>query len=491
MSRYLSLYISAAPAPEARGVTLTPAALADWCRRFTPLAAADAPDGAMLDIAGAAHLFGGEEALAIGIEKRLARLGYTARAALADTPEAAWALARFSTARAVPAGGDEKALRKLFGAMPVAALRLAPETAYALSQTGLKRIDDVLLRPRAPIAARFGAHVFARLDGLMGRAKSPITPRFEAPPYLVERRFAEPLSQRESIEAVIAALAADLSRLLERHGEGARRLEASLFRVDGMVRRIAVAASRPLRDPRVMARLFRERITALSGQNEDPLASDYGFDLVQLAALEAETVEGRQEALSPGGSPSPLPVKNGEHGSAVEDLADLIDRLGARLGLRRVMRFQTNDTHVPEFAVTSVAASLLPAQRRDASPAKPGQLSYLPCTPPLAPQKQAEGEPAPTRPLRLFAQPEPVEALAEVPDGPPRRFRWRRVMHEVAAIEGPERIAPEWWKAQANALTRDYFRVEDINGQRFWLYREGLYDAETVRPRWFMHGLFA
>ena len=96
---------------------------------------------------------------------------------------------------------------------------------------------------------------------------------------------------------------------------------------------------------------------------------------------------------------------------------------------------------------------------------------------------------APARPLRLFARPEPIEAMAEVPDGPPRRFRWRRVLHDVTAIEGPERIAAPWWR-QAGAPTRDYFRAEDSEGRRFWLYREGLWGRETTQPKWFVHGLF-
>jgi protein ImuB len=268
-----------------------------------------------------------------------------------------------------------------------------------------------------------------------------------------------------------------------------------LFRVDGLLRRIEIAMSRPQRDPDAMARLFRERVTALCAQNEDPLANDYGFDLVQLAVMAAERVEGRQEGLPDAASSEPpaapllrggddrsrsLPGRDAvlaapAHSSTSqpEDLADLVDRLGARLGLRRVLRAQPHDTHIPEFAVAWVEASRAP-----------------PVTPRPTASRSISGA-APTRPLRLFATPEPVEAVAEVPDGPPRRFRWRRVMHDVAAIEGPERIAPDWWKQHANALTRDYFRVEDTQGQRYWLYREGLYEQETTRPRWFMHGLFA
>ena len=94
-----------------------------------------------------------------------------------------------------------------------------------------------------------------------------------------------------------------------------------------------------------------------------------------------------------------------------------------------------------------------------------------------------------TRPLRLVVRPEPIEAVAEVPDGPPLRFRWRRVLHDVAAIEGPERIAPAWWRREGGP-TRDYFRAEDSEGRRFWLYREGLWGRETTRAKWFMHGVF-
>ncbi len=453
MSRYLSLHIAAKKSPEA--LTLTPARLADWCRRFTPLAAPDAPDGAMLDIAGAAHLFGGEEALAQKIETRLATLGFEARCALADTPEAAWALARFSRLRAVPTGADEKQLRRLLGDLPVAALRISTDKAYALSQTGLKRVDDLWMRPRAPIAARFGEEIFRRLDGLMGKLRTPITPRFEAPLYVVERNFAEPIGRREDVESVLATLAQDLCRLLERHGEGARRVEANLFRTDGLVRHIEIASSRPLRDPQAISLLLRERIKAAAERgDEDPLDSGFGFDLMRLAALHVEELNPAQDSWTR------VVVPLQEKG------AELIDRLGARLGAHRVQRLAPNPTHWPDHAARFVTAATAPAIDWDTEPQLP-------------------------RPIRVFERPEPVEAIAEVPDGPPLRFKWRRVMHEVVSIEGPERIAPEWWAQQAPQLTRDYFRVEDKEGRRFWMFREGLYGEEAPRPGWFLHGVFA
>jgi protein ImuB len=433
------------------------AALLAWSRRFTPLAALDPPDGLMLDIAGVAHLFGGEAALMREVEARLAAQGFSGRAGLADAPELAFALARYGQNRLAPAGLDEKALMRLAAPLPLAALRLSEEALAGLAQAGLRRVGDILHRPRAPLAARWGSGLFARLDGMLGRAKSAINPVFEAPAYLAERKFAEPIARREDVEATILSLACELSAMLERHGEGLRRVEASFFRVDGVVKSLQAGASRPLREPLVIARLFRERLDALG---EEGLDTGYGFDLARLAALEVERLDPRQSALAA----SKADLLAGR--AAQEEFADLVDRLGARLGARRVLRLAPHASHIPEFAVI-------------AAPAGRGATAW----------PRAAPEDAPARPLRLLERPERIEAVAAVPDGPPLRFRWRRAMHEVVAAEGPERIAPEWWKGEQD-LTRDYFRVEDAQGRRFWLYREGLYGGETAQPHWFLHGLF-
>jgi len=475
-----------AEAADPRGEAATLAELADWCRRFTPLAALDAPNGIMLDVTGATHLFGGEEKLVGEIATRLAAQGFWAQAAIAATPEAAWALARFGKTRIAAADLTEAALVRLLGPLPLAALRLDAALLGGLAQAGLRRIDDILLRPRAPLTARFGPHLHARLDALLGRSKTPISPRFEAPAYIVEQRFAEPLMRREPIEASLLALAEDLGKLLTRHGEGARRLEASLFRCDGKVHHIEIGTSRPLRDPALILRLFREKIEAASALNEDdPLERGYGFDVIRLAVLAAEPQDQDQIAWDVAWDAA------WDDGFEAADLAKLIDRLGARLGLRRVTRLRAHETHVPEFAVAAIPAA------------------YAPKLPALFVDPPTDGV-LPARPLRLLQRPEPIETLAEVPDGPPLQFRWRRVLHHVVAIEGPERIAPEWWREEADfikserdaggkpgstfphpALTRDYFRAENAEGQRFWLYREGLFSPQAPRPRWFMHGFFA
>ena len=292
-------------------------------------------------------------------------------------------------------------------------------------------------------------------------AREPISPRFETPAFVAERRFAEGIARQQDIEATILALSYDLCGLLARHGEGARVLDVSLFRVDGVVKHLEAGTTRPLRDPIAMARLFRERIAAAG---EDGLETGYGFEVVRLAALSAERLDETQPGWDLAGTPF------------AADLADLVDRLGARFGLARVARLQLADTHQPEQATITVPAAIR---------TKAGAVA------PIAMRNEAGSEALPERPIRLLERPEAIEAVAAVPDGPPLRFRWRRVLHQVAAIEGPERIGPDWWKqGKGSAATRDYFRAEDVEGRRFWLYREGLY-RETPEPRWYLHGFFA
>jgi protein ImuB len=445
--------VEAEPAAEAALL----ARIADWSQRFTPLVALDGADGIMLDIAGVAPLFGGETAMAGELETRLAAQGLGARAAIADFPRAAWALARFSREKIAPPGATGKVFAQMYHALPLAALGLDETIVADLARAGLRRIGDIALRPRAPIAARFGEDVIARLDALSGLTGSSINPRFPAPDFSVERRFASPLFQREAVEGVIAHLAKTLASLLQRQAKGARRLEVVLFRVDGLVRRLAVGASRPLNDAGAIARLFRERFEA---PNEDELDPGYGFDVIRLSCLLAED-------LAPSQSDFARPAEE----EKAEELAALLDRLSARLGARRVTRLDLVDTHIPEYAVVATPATS--SQARQATIA----------------ETRIRTTGLPTRPLRLFERPEPIEAVAEVPDGPPLRFKWRRVLHEIAAIEGPERIAAEW-RRRPGGLTRDYFRAEDTQGRRFWLYREGLYGREVTAAKWYMHGLF-
>jgi protein ImuB len=429
-------------------------AIADWCDRYTPLIGLDPPDGLMFDITGCAHLFGGEVILCRDLVRRLASQGLRARVAVADTVGCAWAVGRYGTVAIVPS----EETRTILLPLPLAALRIAPDVAADLAQVGLKRIADVIDRPRAPLAARFGEDFVRRLDQAMGCVDEPITPRLPVAPYVTERRFAEPIGLEADVLATIEHLAQELSRLLEQRGEGARGLQVALFRTDGKVHRIVVGTGAPLRDVTRIRALFAERLVALNDE-WDP---GFGFDVIRLCAFASDRSEPLQTGLA-------APDDNAE-------LSHLIDRLGARFGLRRITRLVPQDTHIPEFAVMAVAAhAILPSPTR---------------------VEEARGRAleqdslAPIRPIRLFEKPERIEATAEVPDGPPMQFTWRNVRHVVTHAEGPERIAMEWWRDdKGRALTRDYFRVESREGVRVWLYREGLYGTKTP-PTWFLHGVF-
>jgi len=456
--------------PEADAALLAEIVL--WCGRYTPLVALNPPHGLFLDIAGCAHLFGGEAGLVDDLLRRLQRAGFAAAAAIAPTPGAAWALSRHGGGF-IAEGGILDALAPL----PLSALRLNEETVAAAGRLGLKRIGQLIEAPRAPLAARLGETLLRRLDQALGRMPEPISPLIPVPRFSAERRFVEPLALADGIAACLETLASHLAAALERRGRGARRLELTLFGVAGARVSITVSTSRPLRDPSRMAELLTERLAALAPRAD----KDTGFDVVRLAAPITAPLDPVQTRIADG--------RPGGH-DGEEDLARLIDRLGARFGLRRVVRLAPVDSHVPEFAVAAMPAALELSLKRGAWPT----------------DASAEDHDAPARPVRLIEPPEPVDAIAEVPDGPPVRFSWRRMSHRVARAEGPERIAPEWWRGGA-PLSRDYYRVEDAEGRRFWLYRAGLYERqeagsgvaatgksesrETAQPRWFIHGIFA
>jgi protein ImuB len=429
------------------------ASIADWCQRYTPLVAIDAPDGLLLDISGCAHLFNGEEALRADLIARLTRFGLCAQASIADTIGAAWAAAHHSAMACVSSGAE----RAFLNPLPLAALRLPAEMTAVLARVGLKRIGDIADLPRAPLAARFGAELLRQLDRALGLEREPLTPLLPVPPYFSEQRFPEPIAREEDVLTVTERLASRLCTMLERRGEGARKIELALFRTDGAVRRVTAGTSRPLRDAGEMRKLFAERLAAAA----DEFDPGFGFDLARLAILSTETL-----------LPQQVGFDSADHGA---DLDRLADRLAAKLGARRVSRVVAQDSHIPELASVSLPAQSSAAREMSGWPAFR--------------QFRAAAE-LPARPLRLLASPEPIEAVAAVPDGPPLRFRWRRALHEIAVAEGPERIEGAWWSEEAGPA-RDYFRVEDRAGRRFWLFRAGLYRNPQDEPRWFMHGLFA
>jgi len=413
--------------------------IADGCGRYTPMVALDGSDGLVLDISGCAHLFGGEARLCADLTRRLQRLGMCVQIARADTPDAAHAQARHG---------------KDIGAMSVEALELSPEDTVALRRAGLKRIGDLTARPSAPLAARFGEAATDRLARVAGGRDIRISPRRPEPALVVERGFAEPITHVAAMLASIEELAGDAALRMQEAHRGGRRFEAQLFRTDGLVRSLRIETGLPTRDVPLLMRLFDERIAAL----HDPIDPGFGFDLVRLSVPLLEQL-----------NPLQLPLEGGA--VAEDEIARLIDRLSTRLGHGRVRRFTPQDSHIPEQAMLAFPAIELRS------------IGSWPVPEP--------GEP-PLRPVHLFDPPQLIEVVAGVPDGPPRQFRWRRTLHEVMRAEGPERIGSLWWRRADNrGLSRDYYRVEDKHGHRFWLFRHGIYEREAANPAWYLHGLFA
>ncbi|MEQ1552311.1 DNA polymerase Y family protein [Sphingorhabdus sp.] len=424
------------------------------CTAWTPLVTIAGGDGITLDITGTDHLFGGEAGLSALVEDTFASVGVTLRLAIAATPEAAQALARHAS---LPVEDECLAIRSL----PVAALGLE-EAALALRRVGLKTIGDLVARPAASIAVRFGMEAVIALRRLLGEEQAPIIPLVQPVPLRFERRFAEPIGHQPSIAACFADLLRKAACVLEERDLGGRCFVLTLFRSDGQRQRLEIKTGLPTRDPAIVLRLFDERITTLA----DPLDPGFGYDTIALALPVTEPLVASQPRL------------DGQEGRGAT-LAELIDRLSTRLGADSLRRLAPQDSHVPEQAQFALPALHAPA--------------------PASWPVPALDEP-PLRPLFLFDPPQPVEVIAEVPDGPPHRFRWQRTLREVCLYEGPERISAEWWRRRGGeepgkgGLTRDYYRIEDAHGRRYWIFRHGLYSEKPDPrhgPRWYVHGLFA
>lgn len=402
--------------------------MAAWCLRYAPLVSPDPPDGLWIDVTGSTHLHGNEAAMLRDLTARFAAFGMQARAAIADTPAMAHATARY--------GSDTP--------FPIEALRLPPAICDGLHLMGFDRVGQLAETPRAPLVRRFGAIVATRLDQLSGTLFEPIVPVI--PPDLIQARltFVEPLLTAPAFSAVIARLIALVCTELEQAGQGARRLDLLFERVDGTVPVIRIGTARPSRDPRHLARMLDERLERI-----DP---GLGIEAMRLIATRTDAAPQTQTAAFADRTEAPI--------------AELVDRLSNRLGTARVYRDEPVESDVPERSVRRV-----PALHRKGGSTWPAGLP---------------------RPVRLLDPPQPIEAMALLPDHPPLAFTWRRVRHRVRHADGPERIAGEWWKRDGEMRSvRDYFRVEDEDGHRFWLFRRGDGDdPATGDRRWFLHGFF-
>lgn len=438
-------------------------ALAVWGERWSPSVTVDPSEGGLeglfLDLTGATHLFGGEVQTLARIETRLKAAGIRARAAMAPTPGAAWALARWGEVREIATEAD---VREKLAPLPVESLRVADAVLKQTKRFGLKRIGDLYPMPRAGLARRFrddaGIGLVRRLDQATGATNEALVPTRAPPRYRGWEAYADPLTDTAGVELRLPGLADQLARAMEADGQGARALTLTAFRVDGRTSAVSIRMGRALRDVSIWMRLFRE--TGI--EQIDP---GFGIDALMLTAEAVEPIVVHQIAIG-----------REEQARQAEGMAALIDRLSARLGETAVR-------------VATPCGSWLPERAERWRPA----LAKAP------PPEEGAGEPRRPRPLLLLDPPEPVEATADLPDGTPAQFTWRRVLRKVARAEGPERLSPEWWRPRPDgrlARTRDYYRIEDDQGLRYWLFREGLYGTDYAGakderpPSWWMHGMF-
>jgi protein ImuB len=483
------LTVAEDPLAEARFLT----SLRRWAGRFSPWVAEEAPAGLMIDLTGSAHLHGGEEGVLARVAEDCEGLGLTVRAGIADTPGAAWALARYarvapgvlrsgdaidqearatrsraakrrgwerggSAPRPVAARGAETAviappgrLVEALADLPLAALRLEADTVDRLMRLGLRRVGELMGMPRAGLARRFGADCLRRLDQALGMEPEPVSPARPPLHFAVRLTLPDPIGLRADVEAALDRLLPPFCEKLRARGRGARRVVLQAFRADGGVAAVEVGLARAADSP--------DRIRPLLHLKLDQIDAGFGIDCVRLEALATEAMTSVQHR---GQLEATAGVLAGSTANP-HALDDLIGRLGARLGSEAVTRLHPAESHVPAKAAKVMMAAWSAAHEG-------------PWPAPSAP-----------RPLVMF-RPEPVDA-PETPD-PPARFRWRRREYRVRMAAGPERLQPEWWLADPDwrGGFRDYWRIETEGGDRLWLFwgRGG-----AVTDRWYCEGVFS
>jgi protein ImuB len=473
----LSLADARARLPDIRVVADDPAAdarflekLARWAERYTPDVALDPPDGLLLDITGAAHLHGDEHGLRRDALARLERGRIVTRAAVAGTAAAAWALARFGPPSHMGSGESGAAIlrdgdrERVLDALPCAALRLDAATLDQLDRLGLRRIGDLRRMPRRGLVARFGDALAQRLDAVSGQRDVPLSPLPPACDWAVRRAFPEPISTPEDIARLADDMIAALCRRLAAAERGARAIEFRCRCLDGRIERCGVATAAPVATPARIMKILAERL--------GHLRPGLGIESAEMIATRVEALAPSQRGLGAGMGAADRDA----------DLAPLVDAVSNRLGAQAVGRLVPVARHAPE-----VAQRLFPALAPIG-----GGIAEAPAS------WRSPWTDGATRPLRLLEAPVPLDVTAEIPDGPPLQFRLRGRLHRVRAADGPERIAPEWWndqdgRDQPQDWLRDYYRVEDRDGRRFWVFRRLAQDgAQRGATRgWFLHGVFA
>lgn len=423
--------------------------LARWAERYCPIVSTDGANGLLLDITGTAHLFGGEDDLVSDLLARLDRAGLSARLGMADTIGAAWAVARFAcdahksygrrqTGIIVDPGDSVSALANL----PVMALRIDPQTSNSLRRLGLSTIHDLQQVPPATLARRFGSTLLTQMDLALGQAMEPVTPRRTEPRFAARITLPEPIGLADDVLGIAGKLMQQVCDRLEAAHKGARRLRLTAQRVDSDNQTTEIGLARPMRDPKRMTRLFAHAV--------EKMDAGFGIERMWLEAIETEPLNLTQQ--------SHIDRKNRES----EALADLLSRVGNRVGFENVQRYLPAESHIPEKSFVIAAAAY-------SEPAGDWPVSKR-------------------RPLMIFP-PEPITGRDRMP---PQHFRWRNMRFSIAHSEGPERIQPEWWLDDPDWRSglRDYWRVQTHQGRRLWLFHTPKVSHLHVTT-WFVQGEFA
>jgi protein ImuB len=460
--------------------------LAHRCRRYSPLVGIDdseTPDSLFLDITGGAHLFGGEARMVRQVVADFRRWGFPARAAVADTLGAAWAMTRTTTlARTatepmiVLSGHELPTLSRL----PVEALRISAEVAEVLRDLGLFTIGHLAALPRETLPSRFGPEVLRRLDQALGHIPEPIVPERPEEPIEAAYGCEPPIENRAAIEIILQRLLERVMSKLRLRNDGILQLDVELIVSEKKPARFSVGLVRPSLDQKRLRELLRLQLERV--QLKGRLAGAK-LRVVRTAPLEAD-----QAAL----------FETAERCHARRDLDSLLNRLSNRLGPRAVLCPRLAPDYQPERAVeyATLAEQISQKSRARSKRSATGGSSRLAAGAPgknvtrLTRNKAAyfvRGslcgcEFIPRRPLRLFPEPVPVQVYSVVPDGPPIRLHWDNRVQQIMHCEGPERIDTGWWRWPA--VYRDYFRADTENGQRLWLFHA------RDEGSWFVHGEF-
>ena len=432
-------------------------ALANWCGKYTPFVAFDkngivtGERGLWLDITGCAHLFGGEKKLLKDIINRLSCSGWTIRGAIADTPGAAWALTRFNElpSQIIEPGNQQTAISNL----PIMALRLPELLVEDLSKVGLRQIKSLFPIDRAALRARFGIIVRKRLDQALGLEVEPISPQVYYSPDLVRFVLPDPISTTNSILEVIKCLLERLMKKLESKSLGVSQLKTLLYRVDGKSEKLVIGTSQFNRNKSIFLKLFFEKFNDFN--------LDSSIDVITLEATKVDTYYPPQTDLI---------SQSDQVNSAI---SVLVDRLVNRFGSRAINRQSLKESYSPERSETILPIS--------------SNLNYSKIT---QSARHSFNNTLTVRPLCLLQKPEYIEPLTKRNHPLPFQFRWRHTLLKVRRANGPERIAPEWWIIEDHHKTRDYFRIEDSDGRRYWIFRE-LVRQSGQNPSWYLHGLFS